>query len=189
MTNVCNLEYRQCFIYRADNPNLARDKMDDPTMLHQLRMRKNPTLIRSNVETLEMMKSDRALNCTGEHGEHCALRVSSCSPARPSRNSLAIWVELRTETPMPSHSLSSDKPVARSNSCVPGCPDLGVHSRTRNYFAKAENFPGITGKRPWVHSTSQKSAAICVAFKLRKLLVSSLLVCRLAPNQLDPGFR
>jgi MoaA/NifB/PqqE/SkfB family radical SAM enzyme len=37
--------------------------------------RKNPALIKSNVETLEMMKSDRALNYTGARGEHCALRA------------------------------------------------------------------------------------------------------------------
>jgi MoaA/NifB/PqqE/SkfB family radical SAM enzyme len=37
-TNVCNLECRHCFVYRPDNPNLARDKMDDATMLHQLRV-------------------------------------------------------------------------------------------------------------------------------------------------------
>src|ERR1700686_1561321 len=29
---------------------------------------------------------------------------------------------------MPSHGLSSDKPIARSNSYLPGCPVLGVHS-------------------------------------------------------------
>jgi MoaA/NifB/PqqE/SkfB family radical SAM enzyme len=38
VTNVCNLECRHCFVFRADNPNLARDKMDDATMLHQLRV-------------------------------------------------------------------------------------------------------------------------------------------------------
>ena len=38
ITNVCNLGCRHCFVYRADNPNLARDKMDDATMLHQLRV-------------------------------------------------------------------------------------------------------------------------------------------------------
>lgn len=37
VTNVCNLECRHCFVYRAGNPNFARDKMDDATMLHQLR--------------------------------------------------------------------------------------------------------------------------------------------------------
>jgi hypothetical protein len=39
-----------------------------------------------------------------------------------------LVLELRTETPMPSHGLYSDKPVARSNSYLPGCPVLGVHS-------------------------------------------------------------
>jgi len=38
VTNVCNLECRHCFVYRDGNPNLARDKMDDATMLHQLRV-------------------------------------------------------------------------------------------------------------------------------------------------------
>src|SRR5208337_400658 len=39
-----------------------------------------------------------------------------------------LTLELRTETPMSSHGLSSDKPVARSNSSLSGCPVLGVHS-------------------------------------------------------------
>jgi MoaA/NifB/PqqE/SkfB family radical SAM enzyme len=38
VTNVCNLECRHCFVFRDGNPNLARDKMDDATMLHQLRV-------------------------------------------------------------------------------------------------------------------------------------------------------
>jgi hypothetical protein len=33
---------------------------------------------------------------------------------------------------MPSHGLSSDKPTARSNSYLSGCPVLGVHSRPRS---------------------------------------------------------
>jgi len=37
--------------------------------------RSNPSLIKSNVETLEMMKSGRALNYTGERGENCAVRA------------------------------------------------------------------------------------------------------------------
>ena len=37
VTNACNLECSHCFVFRADNPNLPRDKMDDATMLHQLR--------------------------------------------------------------------------------------------------------------------------------------------------------
>src|SRR5208337_4392633 len=40
-----------------------------------------------------------------------------------------LTIELRTESPMSSHGLSSDKPVARANSYLPGCPVLGVHSR------------------------------------------------------------
>jgi MoaA/NifB/PqqE/SkfB family radical SAM enzyme len=37
VTNACNLSCRHCFVFRADNPNRPRDKMDDATMLHQLR--------------------------------------------------------------------------------------------------------------------------------------------------------
>lgn len=36
VTNVCNLSCAHCFVFRADNPNSPRDKMDDATMLHQL---------------------------------------------------------------------------------------------------------------------------------------------------------
>ncbi len=36
VTNVCNLDCSHCFVFRADNPNSPRDKMDDRTMLHQL---------------------------------------------------------------------------------------------------------------------------------------------------------
>jgi MoaA/NifB/PqqE/SkfB family radical SAM enzyme len=38
VTNVCNLDCRHCFVFRASNPNRPRDKMDDATMLHQLRV-------------------------------------------------------------------------------------------------------------------------------------------------------
>jgi MoaA/NifB/PqqE/SkfB family radical SAM enzyme len=47
VTNVCNLECRHCFVHRADNPNLARDKMDDATMLHQLRVLRDKHGIKS----------------------------------------------------------------------------------------------------------------------------------------------
>jgi MoaA/NifB/PqqE/SkfB family radical SAM enzyme len=47
VTNVCNLECRHCFVFRADNPNLARDKMDDATMLHQLRVLRDKHGIKS----------------------------------------------------------------------------------------------------------------------------------------------
>ena len=36
-TNACNLECSHCFVFRDDNPNAPRDKMDDANMLHQLR--------------------------------------------------------------------------------------------------------------------------------------------------------
>lgn len=36
MTNVCNLDCRHCFVFRASNPNRPRDKMDDATMLAEL---------------------------------------------------------------------------------------------------------------------------------------------------------
>ena len=38
VTNVCNLSCSHCFVFREDNPNSPRDKMDDATMLHQLRV-------------------------------------------------------------------------------------------------------------------------------------------------------
>lgn len=47
VTNVCNLECRHCFVYRDGNPNLARDKMDDATMLHQLRVLRDKHDIKS----------------------------------------------------------------------------------------------------------------------------------------------
>src|SRR5690242_10741531 len=47
VTNVCNLECRHCFVYRDGNPNLARDKMDDATMLHQLRVLRDKHEIKS----------------------------------------------------------------------------------------------------------------------------------------------
>lgn len=36
VTNVCNLDCAHCFVFRDDNPNSPRDKMDDGNMLHQL---------------------------------------------------------------------------------------------------------------------------------------------------------
>jgi MoaA/NifB/PqqE/SkfB family radical SAM enzyme len=36
VTNVCNLSCAHCFVFREDNPNSPRDKMDDATMLAQL---------------------------------------------------------------------------------------------------------------------------------------------------------
>lgn len=47
VTNVCNLECRHCFVFRKDNPNLPRDKMDDATMLHQLRVLRDKHGIKS----------------------------------------------------------------------------------------------------------------------------------------------
>jgi len=38
VTNVCNLSCNHCFVFRADNPNKPKDKMDDATMLHQFRV-------------------------------------------------------------------------------------------------------------------------------------------------------
>ncbi|MCW9035922.1 MAG: radical SAM protein [Rhodospirillales bacterium] len=37
ITNACNLKCTHCFIYRDGNPNSTRDKMDDDTMLYQLK--------------------------------------------------------------------------------------------------------------------------------------------------------
>jgi MoaA/NifB/PqqE/SkfB family radical SAM enzyme len=46
VTNVCNLDCRHCFVFRASNPNRPRDKMDDATMLHQLRVLRDRHQIR-----------------------------------------------------------------------------------------------------------------------------------------------
>ncbi len=37
--------------------------------------RKYPKVVKSNIEALEMMLSDRSLEATGERGEHCGLRI------------------------------------------------------------------------------------------------------------------
>jgi MoaA/NifB/PqqE/SkfB family radical SAM enzyme len=47
VTNACNLSCRHCFVFREDNPNQPRDKMDDATMLHQLRVLRDRHGIRS----------------------------------------------------------------------------------------------------------------------------------------------
>ncbi len=47
VTNVCNLDCSHCFVFRASNPNRPRDKMDDATMLHQLRVLRDKHNIRS----------------------------------------------------------------------------------------------------------------------------------------------
>ena len=47
VTNACNLSCSHCFVYRADNPNNPRDKMDDATMLHQLEKLRDRHHIRS----------------------------------------------------------------------------------------------------------------------------------------------
>ena len=47
VTNVCNLSCSHCFVFRADNPNRPKDKMDDATMLHQLEALRDRHKIRS----------------------------------------------------------------------------------------------------------------------------------------------
>jgi sulfatase maturation enzyme AslB (radical SAM superfamily) len=47
VTNVCNLDCRHCFVFRADNPQSPRDKMNDATMLHQLEILRDKHGIRS----------------------------------------------------------------------------------------------------------------------------------------------
>jgi len=47
VTNVCNLSCTHCFVFRADNPNRPKDKMDDATMLEQLRILRDRHHIRS----------------------------------------------------------------------------------------------------------------------------------------------
>lgn len=47
VTNVCNLSCTHCFVFRADNPNRPKDRMDDDTMLHQLEVLRDRHRIRS----------------------------------------------------------------------------------------------------------------------------------------------
>jgi MoaA/NifB/PqqE/SkfB family radical SAM enzyme len=47
VTNVCNLSCTHCFVFRADNPNKPKDKMDDATMLRQLRELRDKHRIKS----------------------------------------------------------------------------------------------------------------------------------------------
>ena len=47
VTNACNLSCRHCFVFREDNPNRPRDKMDDASMLLQLRVLRDRHGIRS----------------------------------------------------------------------------------------------------------------------------------------------
>jgi len=47
VTNVCNLSCTHCFVFRADNPNKPKDKMDDATMLSQLEKLRDRHHIRS----------------------------------------------------------------------------------------------------------------------------------------------
>jgi hypothetical protein len=51
--------------------------------------------------------------------------MQPCAPVEKLFRDLTL--ELRTEPPMPSNALSSDKALARSNSSLPFCPVLGVH--------------------------------------------------------------
>ena len=47
VTNACNLRCRHCFVYREETPNRPRDKMDDATVLYQLRVLRDRHGIRS----------------------------------------------------------------------------------------------------------------------------------------------
>ncbi|MDP6343347.1 MAG: 4Fe-4S cluster-binding domain-containing protein, partial [Alphaproteobacteria bacterium] len=47
VTNVCNLDCAHCFVFRDDNPNAPRDKMDDATMLRHLAELRDKHNIRS----------------------------------------------------------------------------------------------------------------------------------------------
>ncbi len=47
VTNACNLDCSHCFVFRDDNPNSPRDKMDDANMLHQLRQLRDKHDIKS----------------------------------------------------------------------------------------------------------------------------------------------
>ena len=46
VTNACNLDCRHCFVFRTSNPNRPRDKMNDATLLHQLRVLRDRHQIR-----------------------------------------------------------------------------------------------------------------------------------------------
>lgn len=47
VTNACNLTCRHCFVFRSDTPSEPRDKMNDATMLYQLRELRDRHNIRS----------------------------------------------------------------------------------------------------------------------------------------------
>jgi MoaA/NifB/PqqE/SkfB family radical SAM enzyme len=47
VTNVCNLSCTHCFVFRADNPNKPKDKMDNATMLAQLEKLRDKHQIKS----------------------------------------------------------------------------------------------------------------------------------------------
>ncbi|MDP6831293.1 MAG: radical SAM protein [Alphaproteobacteria bacterium] len=47
VTNVCNLSCAHCFVFRDDNPNSARDKMDDATMMRQFEILRDKHNIKS----------------------------------------------------------------------------------------------------------------------------------------------
>ena len=47
VTNACNLSCKHCFVFRKDNPNQPSDKMDDATMLRQLRLLRDKHKIES----------------------------------------------------------------------------------------------------------------------------------------------
>tara|TARA_Y100000031_G_scaffold156251_1_gene209985 strand:- start:4036 stop:4953 length:918 start_codon:yes stop_codon:yes gene_type:complete len=47
VTNACNLTCKHCFVFRADTPSEARDKMSDATMLYQLKVLRDRHKIRS----------------------------------------------------------------------------------------------------------------------------------------------
>jgi MoaA/NifB/PqqE/SkfB family radical SAM enzyme len=47
VTNACNLRCPHCFVYRDNTPNAPRDRMNDATMLHQLRILRDRHHIRS----------------------------------------------------------------------------------------------------------------------------------------------
>lgn len=47
VTNACNLRCATCFVFRTSTPSEARDKMNDATMLHQLRVLRDRHHIKS----------------------------------------------------------------------------------------------------------------------------------------------
>lgn len=58
VTNVGNLDCSHCFVFRAGDPNAPRDKMNDETMLHQLRVLRDKHKIKSMLFMRKVLGED-----------------------------------------------------------------------------------------------------------------------------------